>query len=79
MDSTPGASIRFVPTAKQRRRLRLTDADSTHGEVTRVDPPHLLEYTRAEEVLRWELHTEGPERCRLVFTHICDCRDSAVA
>lgn len=78
-DLTPGAPLRFVPTPEQRRRLGLTDADSTHGEVTRVDPLHVLEYTWAGEVLRWELHPEGAGTCRLVFTHICDARDSAVA
>lgn len=44
-----------------------------YGEVTAADPPRLLEYTWADEVLRSELEpVEGG--CRLVFTHIVDDR-----
>lgn len=45
-----------------------------HGHVTRLDPPHLLEFdTNLHGVLRFELHPDGAGT-RLVFTStLADC------
>jgi uncharacterized protein YndB with AHSA1/START domain len=80
-DLRPGARLRFEPTAEQKARFNLSDADAppSDGRVTLVDPPHLLEYTWEAEVLRWELRPEGDGGCRLVFTHTFDDREMAAA
>jgi uncharacterized protein YndB with AHSA1/START domain len=39
-----------------------------HGRVTRFDPPHLLEYTRASQVWRWQLTAAGDGASRLILT-----------
>ena len=42
------------------------DADAaTYGEITRVEPPRLLEYTWAGEILRFELQLGSPKNLRL--------------
>ncbi|PRX96819.1 SRPBCC family protein [Allonocardiopsis opalescens] len=68
-DATPGARLRFDLTPEAKRRLDIpSDLDTVSaGEITRSEPPHLLEYTWGEEVLRWELRPDG-EGCVLVFT-----------
>jgi uncharacterized protein YndB with AHSA1/START domain len=49
--------------------------DTARGEVTRVEPPTLLECTWTSRdaaqgsVLRWELRADG-DGCRLVLTHV---------
>jgi uncharacterized protein YndB with AHSA1/START domain len=50
-----------------------------HGQVLKVNPPHLLEYTWDNEVLLWELESEGEDACRLVFTTIVSEQGTAVA
>jgi uncharacterized protein YndB with AHSA1/START domain len=67
----PGARLTFVPKAEHEAM------GVGAGEVTRVDPPRLLEYTWDSETLRWELEADGDGACRLVFTNIFDDRDSA--
>ncbi|MGI5160066.1 SRPBCC family protein [Microbispora sp. CA-102843] len=70
LDLTPGAKIAFV------------DRQGTvigEGEVIRVDPPKLLEYTWDSEILRWELEPDGDDGCRLVFTNIVDDPGAAPA
>ncbi|WP_027942357.1 SRPBCC domain-containing protein [Amycolatopsis taiwanensis] len=42
-------------------------------EVTEVDPPHLLAWTYAGQLQRFEL-SEHEGGCRLVFTHVIDDR-----
>jgi uncharacterized protein YndB with AHSA1/START domain len=78
-DLRAGARLRFEPTAEQKARFNLSDEDAppSEGEVTLVDPPHLLEYTWEAEVLRWELRPDGERGCLLVFTHTFDDRDMA--
>jgi uncharacterized protein YndB with AHSA1/START domain len=49
-----------------------------HGEVTAYQPLALLEYTWADEVLRFELTPDG-DGCVLVFTNIVDGPETAVA
>lgn len=76
-DLRPGATLRFLPTAEQVRRYGMTEDQAATGEITRVDPPHLLEYTWGAEVLRWELTADGVGGCRLVFTNVFDDRAMA--
>lgn len=72
LDFTEGAKLTFIPKAEHQLA-------SGYGEVTRINPPHLLEYTWDAETLRWELEAVGVGACRLVFTNIFDDRASAVA
>jgi uncharacterized protein YndB with AHSA1/START domain len=73
VDLSCGAGLRFDLTAEAKRRLALADQDTTStGEVTRFDPPRLLEYTWGEETTRWELTPDGAGGCRLVFTDFFD-------
>jgi uncharacterized protein YndB with AHSA1/START domain len=71
-DLTPGAQLRFCTTLEQQHRFGLAADYVTYGQVTRVDPPHLLEYTWEAESLRWELTPDGNGGCHLVFTHLFD-------
>ncbi len=46
----------------------------TYGRIVAYDPPRLYEFMWEnedvpDELTRWELHEEGPNQCRLVFTH----------
>jgi uncharacterized protein YndB with AHSA1/START domain len=66
-----GTELRFVPT--------LDDLPSGHGVVTQMDPPHLLEYTWDDEILRWELYAEGDGACRLMFSNTVADPDTAAA
>jgi uncharacterized protein YndB with AHSA1/START domain len=52
------------------------DEHNTHsyGRVTAVEPGKLFEYVwenedGPDELTRWELFSEGPDACKLVFTH----------
>ncbi|RBQ21474.1 hypothetical protein DP939_01820 [Spongiactinospora rosea] len=80
-DLTPGAKVRFdMPDATIRRLGLAPGAPGTtgRGEMTQVDPPHLLEYTWDGEILRWELSPDGDGGCLLVFTNVFDDRDTAI-
>lgn len=77
-DLTPGAKLRFVPTTVQRERYGLTDADASDGEITRVEPARLLEFTWGDELLRWELTPLASGGCRLVFVNVVGDRDTAL-
>ncbi|MFF0492797.1 SRPBCC family protein [Nocardia sp. NPDC004068] len=46
------------------------------GEISRVEPPHLLEYTWGGDALTWEL-TATPDGTRLRLTHHLPERDRA--
>jgi uncharacterized protein YndB with AHSA1/START domain len=52
-----------------------TNSPSTSkGKITRIEPPHLLEYTWQEgkdgvSLVCWELFPEGSDKCQLVLTH----------
>jgi uncharacterized protein YndB with AHSA1/START domain len=73
-DLRPGAKLSFdlTPEAKRRFGLDAGQPTTTHGEITRVEPPNLLEYTWGDEILRWELEADGAGGCDLVFTDIFD-------
>ena len=78
LEPTVGAKLRFDLTDEAKRRLGITEDVVTEGEVTAADPPALLEYEWAGEVLRWELTPDG-DGCLLVFTDVFDARgESAV-
>ena len=71
-----GAPLIFRPTAQQRARYGSSDADTTRGTVTAVDPPYLLEFTWGEDLLRWELAGDN-SHCRLTFRHTVADADEA--
>ncbi|AWS43487.1 SRPBCC family protein [Streptosporangium sp. 'caverna'] len=72
-DLGPGARLVFVPKAEHEAM------GIGYGQVTRFDPPNLLEYTWDSETLRWELEPDGDAACRMVFTNIFDDRDSGTS
>lgn len=55
-----GASLRFV--------FPNNEGPTLDGRMVVFDPPHTLEYSWGDDILRWELRPEGPETL-LVFTH----------
>jgi uncharacterized protein YndB with AHSA1/START domain len=46
------------------------------GRITELEPPHLLAWTFAGQVFRFELRADG-DGCELVFTHVFDDRTTA--
>lgn len=57
----PGEKLRFV--------FEGEDGPTLEGELVACDPPRLLEYTWASDLLRFELtELEGGKHCKLVFT-----------
>jgi uncharacterized protein YndB with AHSA1/START domain len=51
-------------------------APTLEGVLRVFDPPHVLEYTWGNEVLRWELSAAG-SGCRVVFENVFDERSKA--
>lgn len=76
---SPGAKLRFAPTEVQLERYGMSADDVSYGEITRVEPPHLLEYTWGAETLRWEVQSDGQGGTRLVFVNLLDDRDTGIA
>jgi uncharacterized protein YndB with AHSA1/START domain len=71
LDQPAGSELFFGVTAEQRRRYGMTD-DPNHapnGRMIRREPPSVLEYEWAGEILTWEI-TETADGSRLVFTNI---------
>src|SRR5690242_8559372 len=64
LDFAEGANLMFV--AKDAHLFA-----AQHGRVTRIDPPRLLEYTRASQLLRWQV-AAGDDASRLVLTVVAD-------
>ncbi|MCO6003815.1 SRPBCC family protein [Actinoallomurus purpureus] len=60
LDLRPGGKIRF---RQEHEQLPLGA-----GEITELDPPHVLAFTWYDDPLRWELRPDG-QGCILVFTH----------
>ncbi|MEV5753276.1 SRPBCC family protein [Actinoallomurus sp. NPDC052308] len=60
IDLRPGGKIRF--------KQEFQELPLGTGEITELDPPHVLAFTWYEDPLRWELRPDG-EGCLLVFTH----------
>lgn len=66
----PGAALRFV--------FAGSPGPAQNGTMRVFEPPRLLEYSWAGEVLRWELVSRDDGRgCTLLFTHIIEERASA--
>ncbi|MFL6054792.1 MAG: SRPBCC family protein, partial [Actinoallomurus sp.] len=68
IDLRPGGKIRFQ---QEHEALPLGS-----GEITELDPPHVLAFTWYEDPLRWELRPDG-DGCVLVFTHTFSDRPMA--
>jgi uncharacterized protein YndB with AHSA1/START domain len=70
IDLTPGGKVRF---------LELSDENpSMEGEITDLDPPHLIAYTWDSDHLRWELRPDG-DGCLLTLIHTFDDRYGAAS
>lgn len=52
------------------------EAGGQTGQVTALEPPHLIEWTFAGQAFRFDLRAE-PDGCALVFTHVFDDRVAA--
>ena len=51
----------------------------TNGTITELDPPNVFGFDWGGELLRWELHADGPDATVLVFTHVFDDRTRAAS
>jgi uncharacterized protein YndB with AHSA1/START domain len=78
LDQPAGTELTFRPTNEQKARFDLPEPASPNGEITRVDRPHMLEYTWDDEVLRWELEPEAGG-CRLVFSNMVEDRGATAS
>ena len=68
-DRSQGAALRFVFAGQK--------GPAQEGVVRVFDPPRLLEYSWADEILRWQIEpTSDGLACSLVFTHIIQDRSS---
>jgi uncharacterized protein YndB with AHSA1/START domain len=63
LDLTRGGDVRL--------QFDKTVGNVVTGTVTKVDPPHVLEYTfgQPDSILRWELTEQGPDKTLLILTH----------
>ncbi len=52
------------------------EAGGQTGQVTKLEPPHLIEWTFGGQRFRFELHARG-QGCSLTFTHVFDDRATA--
>lgn len=68
LDLRPGAPLRFHPTTEQVERFGLPRDQVSTGQVRRVDPPALLEFSWGDELLRWELAEAAGGGTTLIFT-----------
>jgi uncharacterized protein YndB with AHSA1/START domain len=50
-----------------------------NGRITEIDPPRAFAFDWDGELFRWELHADGPDATRLVFTHVFDDRTRAAS
>jgi uncharacterized protein YndB with AHSA1/START domain len=78
LDRPAGSELFFGVTDEQRRRYGMTDdpAGTPNGRVLRNEPPSVLEYEWAGEILTWEI-TGTAEGSRLVFTNVLTDPDAA--
>jgi uncharacterized protein YndB with AHSA1/START domain len=72
LDFADGANLLFV--AKDAHLF-----PAQHGRVTRIDPPHRLEYTRASDVVRWRSAAAGNGASRLVLTVVKETKAGVIA
>lgn len=78
LDRPAGSELFFGVTAEQERRYGMTDdPDRTpNGRLLRSEPPAVLEYEWAGELLTWEI-ARTAEGSRLVFTNVLSDPDAA--
>jgi uncharacterized protein YndB with AHSA1/START domain len=71
LDRPAGSELFFGVTEQQRQRFGMTDdpAGTPNGRMLRNEPPSVLEYEWAGEILTWEI-TGTAEGSRLVFTNV---------
>jgi uncharacterized protein YndB with AHSA1/START domain len=71
LDQPAGSSLFFGVTDAQRQRFGMADDPSgaPNGRMLRNEPPSVLEYEWAGEILTWEI-TGTAEGSRLVFTNV---------
>jgi uncharacterized protein YndB with AHSA1/START domain len=50
-----------------------------YGRITWMDPPHLLEYTRGSQILRWQVAAADGGASRLTVTIVADTQASVIA
>ncbi|TDW75795.1 uncharacterized protein YndB with AHSA1/START domain [Kribbella pratensis] len=67
LDVPAGAALLFGVTDEQRRRYGMSEGSS--GRMLRNEPPSVLEYEWAGEILTWEI-TGTTDGSRLVFTNV---------
>lgn len=67
LDVPAGSALFFGVTEEQRRRYGMSEGSS--GRMLRNEPPSVLEYEWAGEILTWEI-TGTAEGSRLVFTNV---------
>ncbi|WP_020668162.1 SRPBCC family protein [Amycolatopsis nigrescens] len=79
-DLVPGGRVRFDLTPEAKRRMGIEAGADTvsEGEVTVFEAPERLEYTWADEILRWRLNRTDDGGCHLVFINIFDLGDQPV-
>lgn len=78
LDRPAGTSVFFGVTDEQRRRYGMVDDPdrAPNGRILRNEPPWVLEYEWAGEILTWEI-TGTAEGSRLVFTNVLTEPDAA--
>ena len=71
--SEPGELARWMPAAADwtPEKGEVFELGGQTGQITELDPPHLIAWTFAGQKFKFELHPEG-EGCGLVFTHDFD-------
>ncbi len=71
--SDPSELERWMPAAADwtPERGETFEVGGQTGQITELEPPHLIAWTFAGQVFRFELHAER-DGCALVFTHVFD-------
>jgi uncharacterized protein YndB with AHSA1/START domain len=71
--SDPGELERWMPAAADwtPKAGEVFELGGQTGEITQLDPPHVIAWSFAGQIFRFELRSEG-QGCALVFTHVFD-------
>ena len=74
------AAMQYEPRTGAPITFRFAEVEETsHGEVTELEPPRVFAFLWEGEQLRIELTPDGPDACLLVFTHSFDDRPGAAS
>lgn len=78
LDRPVGSELYFAVTAEQQRRYGMADDPDRkpNGRLLRSEPPTVLEYEWAGEILTWEI-SPSPAGSRLVFTNVLSDPEAA--